>query len=68
MRKSLLREVLAAVSLVAVAGLPAAAAVEVGAAAPAFEAESTAGTIRLADYAGKKHVVLAFYFKDFTGG
>ena len=36
--------------------------------APDFEAESTKGTIRLADYLGKKNVLLAFYFKDFTGG
>jgi peroxiredoxin Q/BCP len=45
-----------------------AAAVDVGDKAPEFEAESTAGTIRLSDYAGKKHVVLAFYYKDFTSG
>ena len=36
--------------------------------APDFEAESTMGTIHLADYRGKKNVLLAFYFKDFTGG
>ena len=36
--------------------------------APDFEAESTKGTIRLADYLGKKNVLLAFYFKNFTGG
>ena len=36
--------------------------------APDFEAESTKGTIRLADYRGKKNVLLAFYFKNFTGG
>ena len=34
--------------------------------APDFEAESTAGRVNLADYAGKKHVVLAFYYADFT--
>ena len=45
-----------------------AAAVEVGDPARAFEAQSTSGTIRLADYLGKKNVLLAFYFKDFTGG
>ena len=45
-----------------------AAAVEVGVVAPTFEAQSTAGTIRLAAYHGKKNVLLAFYFKDFTGG
>lgn len=47
---------------------PAPAAVEVGQEAPGFEAASTAGTVRLADYRGKKNVLLAFYFKDFTGG
>ena len=36
--------------------------------APDFEAESTRGTLRLADYLGKKNVLLAFYFKNFTGG
>ena len=36
--------------------------------APDFEAESTKGTIRLADYLGEKNVLLAFYFKNFTGG
>ena len=36
--------------------------------APDFEAESTKGTIRLADYLGKKNVLLAFYYKNFTGG
>lgn len=49
------------------AALPARAA-EVSAAAPLFEAESSAGPIRLADYQGKKNVLLAFYFADFTGG
>jgi peroxiredoxin Q/BCP len=36
--------------------------------APPFEAPSTAGQIRLTDFKGKKHVVLAFYFADFTPG
>ena len=35
---------------------------------PDFEAESNRGTIRLADYHGKKNVLLAFYYKNFTGG
>jgi peroxiredoxin Q/BCP len=43
-------------------------ALEIGDAAPSFQAESTIGTIKLSDYAGKKNVLLAFYFKDFTGG
>ncbi|HSH71278.1 MAG TPA: hypothetical protein VK997_15255 [Deferrisomatales bacterium] len=45
-----------------------AAALEAGDPAPAFQAQSTAGAIQLADYQGKKNVLLAFYFKDFTGG
>jgi len=40
----------------------------VGEKAPLFEAPSTHGTIRLADYLGKKPVILAFYFKDFSSG
>ena len=49
------------------AAVPARAA-QVGAAAPPFEADSSAGPLRLADYQGKKNVLLAFYFADFTGG
>ena len=41
-------------------------ALEVGQKAPSFEAQSNQGTIRLADYQGKKHLVLAFYYADFT--
>lgn len=41
-------------------------ALEVGEKAPSFEAPSTLGTIRLADYLGKKDVLLAFYLADFT--
>jgi peroxiredoxin Q/BCP len=40
----------------------------VGEKAPLFEAPSTHGTISIADYVGKKVVILAFYFKDFTSG
>ena len=44
-----------------------AAAVEVGEKAPAFELASTqGGIIRLADFTGKKEVVLLFYPMDFT--
>ena len=60
---------LAAASLAA--GLAAAAparAAEVGQPAPPFEAPSTAGTFRLADWQGRKNVLLAFYYADFTGG
>lgn len=40
----------------------------IGAKAPAFAMESTAGTQSLAQYAGKKNVVLYFYPKDDTPG
>lgn len=63
-RKYLLPVLAAMLSL----GASYAAALEAGDRAPAFEAQSTAGTIRLADYQGKKNLLLAFYFKDFTGG
>ncbi|WP_019120022.1 peroxiredoxin [Brevibacillus massiliensis] len=38
----------------------------VGAIAPLFTAESTCGEVRLADYIGKKNVVLIFYPRDHT--
>jgi len=42
---------------------------EPGQAAPPFAlAASNGQTVRLADYAGKKQVVLAFFPKAFTGG
>ena len=41
-------------------------ALQVGDRAPLFEAFSTKGKIMLEDYRRKKHVVLAFYFADFT--
>ncbi len=34
--------------------------------APSFEAQSTQGTVKLADYQGRKNLVLAFYYADFT--
>lgn len=37
-----------------------------GTSAPAFTAESTAGTIRLQDYLGQKNIVLIFYPGDDT--
>ena len=43
-----------------------AVALEVGERAPLFEGDSTMGKIRLADYRGKQHVVLALYFAVFT--
>ncbi len=41
-------------------------ALQVGDTAPLFEGLSTKGKIRLEDFRGKSHVVLAFYFADFT--
>ena len=52
----------------ALAAAAPARAADAGQEAPLFEAQSTAGTFRLADYRGAKNVLLAFYFKDFTGG
>jgi peroxiredoxin len=43
-------------------------ALAVGERAPFFEGASTQGAVNLSDYLGKKVVVLAFYFKDFTPG
>jgi peroxiredoxin Q/BCP len=45
-----------------------AASPQAGDPAPLFEAPSTAGTMRLADFQGRKPVVLAFYYADFTSG
>ena len=41
-------------------------ALSVGDKAPAFTTPSSQGEISLADYEGKKHVVLALYFAVFT--
>jgi peroxiredoxin Q/BCP len=59
---------LAATAIVGLAAAVPAGAAQVGAAAPLFEADSSAGPIRLVDYQGKKNVLLAFYYADFTGG
>ena len=40
----------------------------IGEKAPSFEVTSTQGMVRLSDFQGKKHVILAFYIKDFTPG
>ncbi len=48
---------------------PAATQLQVGDMAPDFSLPATTGkTERLADYKGKKNVVLAFFPKAFTGG
>ena len=59
---------LAAAAILGMAAAVPGRAAQVGAPAPLFEADSSAGPIRLADYQGKKNVLVAFYFKDFTGG
>lgn len=41
-------------------------ALEVGQSVPLFTGESTQGTIHLGEIIGEKHLVLAFYFADFT--
>jgi thioredoxin-dependent peroxiredoxin len=64
MRKSILRS-LATTAMVALTAIGA-QALEVGQKAPSFEAQSTHGTVRLADYLGKQNLVLAFYYADFT--
>ena len=57
----------ALMTLILAMGAPLAAdAVEVGEKAPLFEGASTMGDIRLTDYIGKQHVVLALYFAVFT--
>lgn len=64
MKTSIFRS-LATTAMIALTAIGA-QALEVGQKAPAFEAQSTQGTVRLSDYQGKKHVVLAFYYADFT--
>ena len=59
---------LTAAVLIGLAAAAPARAAEVGKAAPVFAAESSTGKIALEDYRGKKNVLLAFYFADFTGG
>ena len=64
MKTSILKSL--ATATVAALGSLGAQAREVGESAPLFEAASTDGNVRLADYLGKRHVVLAFYLADFT--
>jgi peroxiredoxin len=60
---------LCAVLVLLMTAVPLAAlAIDAGGKAPDFEAESTMGSVKLSDYLGTKNVLLAFYFKDFTGG
>jgi hypothetical protein len=61
------RITLAMIILLAIFLTPAASSgLEVGHKAPALIGESTHGTIRLADFAGRQHVILALYFAIFT--
>jgi len=41
-------------------------ALEIGQSIPLFSAESTRGPIVISDLLGKFHLVLAFYYADFT--
>lgn len=41
-------------------------ALDVGQSVPLFTGESTQGELHLGDLLGEKHLVLAFYFADFT--
>jgi len=41
-------------------------ALDVGDRAPGFEAPSTHGNVILSEFEGKKNVVLALYYADFT--
>jgi thioredoxin-dependent peroxiredoxin len=52
-------------SLVMLADLGA-QAIEVGQSVPLFRAGSTQGPVHLGDLLGKKHLVLALYYADFT--
>ncbi len=62
--KKLARGFLTAASVML--GTLSAQALEVGQSVPLFSAESTQGTINLSDLLGEKHLVLAFYYADFT--
>ena len=64
MRRSIIGTL--ATSAMVALGSIGARALEVGEKAPHFEVPSTKGSIQLSDYLGKSHVVLAFYFADFT--
>jgi len=60
---------LAAAAVIAgIASARPAQSAQVGAEAPLFTADASSGKVALADFRGKKNILLAFYFKDFTGG
>ena len=62
--KKLVKGLLTAASVML--GTLSAQALEIGQSVPLFSAESTQGTIYLGDLLGEKHLVLAFYYADFT--
>ena len=62
MRMTLVLCLAAVLTLAASPGL----ALSVGDQAPAFTAQSNQGEVSLADYLGKKNVILAFYFAIYT--
>ncbi len=64
MKKSILKSLATAASIAL--GSVGAHALEIGEKAPTFEAPSTRGPVRLAEHLGRRHVVLAFYYADFT--
>lgn len=41
-------------------------ALEIGQSVPLFSAESTSGPIVMSELLGERHIVLAFYYADFT--
>lgn len=62
--KNLAKGLLTAASVML--GTLSAQALEIGQSVPLFSAESTRGTIHISDLLGKKHLVLALYYADFT--
>ena len=63
------RQALAGMTALGAAATASAAALSVGDSAPDVSLPSTkGGSVKLADYHGKKNVVMAFYPKAFTGG
>lgn len=59
---------LTAAALIGLSAAAPARAAAVGETAPVFTADSSTGKIALEDYRGRKNVLLAFYFADFTAG
>jgi hypothetical protein len=67
MRGDTMRNVMSSLILVFIIFMPViSSALSVGDKAPGFEADSTHGTVILSEFTGKKNVVLALYYADFT--